>query len=307
MAKRPIIIDTDPGIDDAVAIALALFSEELDVKLMTTITGNVGLDKVTYNAMRLLKYFNREDIPVAAGAATPLFREAVDASNVHGKTGMEGFDFEEPDMTKLLKENAIDAMRNVLLESDEKITLVPIGPLTNIALLITTYPEVKEKIDEIVLMGGSTGRGNCGVMSEFNFHVDPEAAKIVFNSGLKIAMAPMDVGLKALIYPEDSELIKTMNKTGEMFYSLFKKYRGGSFSTGLKMYDACAIAYLLKPEMFEIEHTFVDIETKGEYTTGCSVVDLKGYLGKEANTNVCLDIDPDMFKAWFIDSIKKCI
>ncbi len=307
MLKRPIIIDTDPGIDDAVAIAVALFNEQLNVKLITTVAGNVGLDKVTYNAMRLLKYLGKEEIPVAAGAHKPLLREVIDASGIHGKTGMEGFDFEEPDMTKLLKDNAVDAMKKVLLDSEEKITLVPIGPLTNIALLIATYPEVIEKIEEIVLMGGSTGRGNCGVMSEFNFHADPEAAKMVFQSGLKITMAPLDVGLKALVYPEDSENIKVMNKTGEMFYSLFKRYRGGSFSTGLKMYDSCAIAYLVQPEMFETVHTFVDIETKGEFTSGCSVVDLKGYLKQNPNVYVCVDINPDMFKSWLMESVKKCI
>lgn len=307
MTKRPIIIDTDPGIDDAVAIAIALFAEELDVKLITTVAGNVSLEKVTYNVMRLLKYFEKENIPVAAGSAKPLAREAIDASGIHGVTGMEGYDFEEPDMNKLLKINAIEAMHVTLLASDEPITIVPIGPLTNIALLLATYPEVKSKIKEIVLMGGSTGRGNSGVMAEFNIHVDPEAAKMVFQSGLPIAVAPLDVGLKALVYPEDSEIIKDMNKTGEMFYSLFKKYRGGSFGTGLKMYDACAIAYLLKPEMYEVVETFVDIETQGELTLGCSVMDFKGYMKKAANAKVCVDIDPAIFKEWFMTSVKKCI
>ncbi len=307
MTKRKIIIDTDPGIDDAVAIAIALFAEELDVKLITTVAGNVSLENVTYNAMRLLKYFEKEDIPVARGSARPLHREPIDASNVHGKTGMEGFDFEEPNMDKVLNIHAVEAMRNVILESDTPITLVPIGPLTNIALLLATYPEVKENIEEIVLMGGSTMRGNYGVMSEFNFHADPEAAKMVFKSGLKIAVAPLDVGLKALVYPEDSEKIKLMNKTGKMFYELFKKYRGGSFSTGLKMYDSCAVAYLMEPEMFTVAHTFVGIEVNGEYTAGCSVVDLKNYLKQEPNAYVCVDIDEAKFKSWLLRNIEKCI
>ncbi len=306
MNKIPIIIDTDPGIDDAVAISIALFAQELDVKLITTVAGNVGLEKVTYNALRLLKYLGKDHIPVAAGARKPLLRDVIDASDIHGKTGMEGFDFEEPDYSKLLKENAVEAMRNTLMASEEKITLVPLGPLTNIALLITTYPEVCEKIKEIILMGGALGRGNCGVLSEFNFHADPEAARIVMQIQLKVTIAPLDVGLKALVYPEDSEMIKGMNKTGEMFYSLFKKYRGGSFSTGLKMYDSCAVAYLLQPDMFETVHTFVDIETKGEYTAGCSVIDLRNYLKQEPNVHVCIDIDPDKFKTWLLEGIKKC-
>lgn len=306
MNKRPLIIDTDPGIDDALAIAIALFSDELDVKLITTVAGNVGLDKVTYNALRLLKYFEREDIPVAMGADCPLIRPYEDASNVHGKSGMEGFDFEEPTIGAI-KENAVDAMRRVIMESDEPVTLMPIAPLTNIALLLKTYPEVKKNIREIVMMGGSASRGNKGVMSEFNVALDPEAAHMVFHSGVKLTMVGLDVGLKALVLPQDSERIKDMNKTGAMAYCLFKKYRGGSFNTGLKMYDSSAVAYLLAPEMFTAEETYLDVELAGSMTAGCTVVDLKGYLHQDANATVCLDIDQDAFRKWFVDSIQKCI
>ena len=305
MTKRPIIIDTDPGIDDAIAIAIALYSEKLDVRLVTTVAGNVSLEKVTYNALRLLKFF-KKDIPVAKGVDRPLIKEPIDASGIHGSTGMDGFDFEEPTGDLLLKENAVDAMRRVISESKEPITLVPIGPLTNIALLFKVYPEVKENIDEIVLMGGSTARGNAGVMSEFNIYADPEAAKIVFQSGVPIVMAGLDVGLKALIYPEDSEQLKDMNETGNMAYQLFKKYRGGSMKSGLKMYDCFAMAYLLQPEMFEVADTFVDVEVAGTLTSGCTVVDLKGYLGQENNAKVLLDVDEPMFKQWFFASLQKC-
>ena len=181
MAKRPVIIDTDPGIDDALAIAIALFSDELDVKLITTTAGNVSLENVTNNALKLLSFFGK-DVPVAAGAPRPLIEPLVDASNVHGVTGMEGFDFPEPKTELLLKENAVNAMRRVIMESEEPITLVPIAPMTNIALLFSMYPEVKGNIKEIVLMGGSASRGNKGVMSEFNVATDPEAAKIVLTA-----------------------------------------------------------------------------------------------------------------------------
>ncbi|MEG0327456.1 MAG: ribonucleoside hydrolase RihC [Erysipelothrix sp.] len=305
MNKRKIIIDTDPGIDDAVAIAIALFSEELDVQLFTTVAGNVSIEKVTKNLLKLLPFYGKK-VPVAIGASRPLIREAIDASGVHGKTGMDGYDFPEEDHSLLLEETAVQAMARVLKESTEKITLVPIGPLTNIAILLREYPEVVDKIDEIVLMGGSVGRGNAGVYSEFNIKVDPEAAKIVFESGLPIVMCGLDVGLKALVYPEDSEIIKDMNPVGNMFYSLFKAYRGGSFKTGLKMYDSCAVAYLLKPEMFEVEETFVGIETQGTYTSGATVVDLKGYCNQPANAKVTVDVDADVFKEWFLDAISKC-
>lgn len=140
------------------------------------------------------------------------------------------------------------------------------------------------------MMGGSASRGNYGVYAEFNVGFDPEAAKIVFESGLKMTMAGFDVGWKALVFHEDSLEIKVANKTGEMIYALFQKYRGGSLKTGLKMYDSCAMAYLLKKEMYETEFTHVSIETKGEFTAGATLVDLKGYLKKEPNVTVCLDI-----------------
>ncbi len=306
MNKRPIIIDTDPGIDDAVAIAIALFSEKLDVRLITTVAGNVSVDKVTYNTLRILKFFKKE-VPVARGAAEPLILPLLDASNVHGKSGMEGFDFEEPDDHLLLPEHAVNAMYRVIMESKEPITLVPIAPLTNIALLLKLYPEVKGNIREIVLMGGSAGRGNKGVMSEFNIATDPEAAKIVFDSGLPLVMAGLDVGWKALVLPEDSAKLPQLGEVGRMAYCLFQKYRGGSMKTGLKMYDSCAVAYLLKPEMYQMEETYVDVELNGSMTKGCTLVDLKGYLGKPANAKVCMDIDQEMFRAWFLESIGRCI
>lgn len=305
MTTRPIIIDTDPGIDDAVALAIALYSEKLDVRLITTVAGNVGLDKVTFNALRLLKFYNK-NVPVALGADRPLIKDPIDASDIHGSSGMDGFDFEEPSEELVLKENAVNAMYRVIMDSKEPMTIVPIGPLTNIALLLKMYPEVKNNIAEIVFMGGSASRGNAGVMSEFNIFADPEAAKIVFQSELPIVMVGLDVGLKALVYPEDSAQLKDMNKTGNMIYQLFQKYRGGSMKTGLKMYDSTAIAYLLQPEMFQVVDTFLDVELHGTMTTGCTIVDLKGYLGKPHNAKVCIDIDPQMFKQWFMDSLKKC-
>ena len=220
---------------------------------------------------------------------------------------MEGFDFEEPDDHLLLPEHAVNAMYQVIMESKEPITLVPIAPLTNIALLLKLYPEVKGNIREIVLMGGSAGRGNKGVMSEFNIATDPEAAKIVFDSGLPLVMAELDVGWKALVLPEDSAKLPQLGEVGRMAYCLFQKYRGGSMKTGLKMYDSCAVAYLLKPEMYQMEETYVDVELNGSMTKGCTLVDLKGYLGKPANAKVCMDINQEMFRAWFLESVGRCI
>lgn len=303
--KRPIIIDTDPGIDDAVAIAIALFSEKLDIKLITSVAGNVDIKKTTDNVLKLLKFYKKK-IPVATGSSAPLIRKSIEAKNVHGESGMDGWDFGEIDYSPLIKENAVNAIYETIYRSKEKITILAIGPLTNIALVLKVYPEVKEKIHEIILMGGSLSRGNYGVMSEFNVHVDPEAAKIVFNSGLPIAIAPLDVGLKALVYPIDSTKIKNQNRSGEMIYSLFQHYRSFGLKNGLKMYDSCAVAYLLKPEMFTIEETYAGVEICGEYCVGATVFDLKNYLKKSANVKVCVDIDQKMFIEWLIESLEKC-
>lgn len=303
--NKAVIIDTDPGIDDAVALGIGLFSDQLDVKLITTVAGNVGINYVTENLLKLLTFWGL-NIPVAQGAAGPLLREVKDASDVHGVTGMAGYEFPAPTRDCLLEETAVAAMYRTLMASTEKMTIIAIGPLTNIALLLKTYPEVKEKIEELVLMGGALGRGNFGILSEFNIAIDPEAAKIVFESGLSLAVAPLDVGLKALVYPEDSEKIKDMNQTGDMMYHLFKKYRGGSFGTGLKMYDSCALAYVLCPEMFEIKETFVTVETQGEYTSGATIIDLNNKLGKEKNCRVCVDVDENKFKEWFLQAISQC-
>jgi non-specific riboncleoside hydrolase len=305
MSGKPIIIDTDPGIDDAIAIAFALYNPELDVKLISTVAGNVGVEATTLNALKLLTYFGK-NVPVAKGSAEPLIRPFEDASDIHGKTGMEGFDFPEPNQDLLLKENAVDAMRNVLMSSSEPVTLVTIGPLTNIALLLKTYPEVKDKIEEIVLMGGSLNRGNKGVMAEFNIYVDPEAAKIVLASGLKITMATLDAGLGSVVPPEETARIDTMGKVGHMAHDLFQRYRKRSFGTGLKMYDPTAIACLVRPDIFEMQDTYVDVEVAGELTAGCTVADLKGYLKKEPNATVTLSTHADKFLAWFMESIEMC-
>lgn len=303
--KRKLIIDTDPGIDDAVAIAIALFDETLDVELITTVAGNVDVERITNNALKLVEFFGK-NVPVAKGAKKPLMVDLEDASEIHGKSGLDGYEFAEPNR-KPLEDEAIIAMKKVIMESDSPITLMPIGPLTNIALLLSVYPEVKKNIQEIVLMGGSTTRGNKTPMGEFNIATDPEAADIVFKSGLPIVMCGLDLGRKALLYKEDSERIKELNKTGAMIYSLFKHYRGGSLNKGLKMYDSFAIAYILKPEMFETKDCYVAIETSSPLTRGCTVVDLNNYWREKPNVKVCLDVNESEFKKWLIDAMRKCI
>lgn len=303
LKRRPIIIDTDPGIDDAVAIAAAVFCESLDVKLISTVSGNVSINHTTKNAQKLVEFFGK-DISVAQGSSRPLIKEIEDASHIHGETGMAGYEFPEP-TKELHKKNSIEAMKDTILSSEEKITIVPIGPLTNIALLLKTYPEVKENIQEIVLMGGSSGRGNHTPAAEFNIYADPEAAKIVLSQGVKIVICSLDVTSIATLDLETINKLRDMNKIGEMFYSLFNHYRGGSVSAGgLNMHDLTTIAYLDKPELFEKVETFVDVETASGYTEGFMIVDFKGFYKKEANATFCTKIDVEGFREWILNIFK---
>lgn len=303
--RTPIILDTDPGIDDAVAIAAAIFHEDIDLRLITTVAGNVSLEKTTLNALKLVEFFGR-DIPVAQGASRPLTRQLDDASHIHGHSGMDGYTFAEPTRS-VLPCHAIEAMRDTLMASKEPITIVPIGPLTNIALLLTIYPECRSKIDRIVLMGGSASRGNHTPNAEFNIYVDPEAAELVFASGLPIVMCGLDITSKATLTGEILASLPQMNKTGAMLHSLFQHYRGGSMKTGLKMHDLCAIAYLVKPDLFKTVDTFVTVETEGKYTAGTTVVDLMNRMRQEPNAKVCMEIDVDAFRQWFFETLAKAV
>lgn len=303
MKKRPIILSTDPGIDDAVAIALALFSEELDVKLICPIFGNVSLANTKANTEKLMTLYKKTP-KIVTGSSRPLLREAIDASEVHGESGMDGYDFPEAIIFADHSRTAVQAMHEVVIQ-EEQTTLVGIGPLTDIALFLHLYPEDLAKIDQIVVMGGSLGRGNYGVLSEFNFAADPEAAKMVFDSGVPIQVAPLEVGDQAKIMPEVTEKLRGFGEIGEMIYQLFTKYRSGSFEAGLNMYDALAIALILKPEMFEIISTRVEIETTAALTYGASLIDLNNYLELPANAEVAINVDAEKFEQWFVESFAK--
>ncbi|HEM8583996.1 TPA: ribonucleoside hydrolase RihC [Citrobacter koseri] len=297
--RLPIILDTDPGIDDAAAIAAALFAPQLDLQLMTTVAGNVSVEKTTRNALQLLHFWNM-DIPLAQGAATPLLRPLRDAAYVHGESGMEGYDFVAHDCQPLAKPASI-AIRDALMSATEPVTLVAIGPLTNIALLLTHYPECAFNIRRLVIMGGSAGRGNFTPNAEFNIAVDPEAASRVFQSGIEIVMCGLDVTNQALLAPDYLAKLPELNRTGKMLHALFSHYRSGSMNTGLRMHDLCAIAWLVRPDLFTVKPCFVAVETQGEYTAGTTVVDIEGRLGKSPNVQVALEIDVAGFQQWVAD------
>lgn len=301
--QRKIIIDTDPGIDDAAALAIALNNSELKVEMLSTVAGNVNLDYTTDNAKKILDFFKKE-IPLARGNSLPLLKEYEDASQFHGETGMNGYDFPESNRS-LLPEHAAVEMKNKILASQEKITLVTIGPLTNAALLLSMYPEVKENIEEIVIMGGSTTGGNTNSSAEFNIKVDPHAAQMVINSGLPITIFGLRVTSKALLNKNDIEKIKTLGQAGEMLYSLFTHYRGGDIEqAGLMMHDICTICYLLQPEIFKFQETHFEIAVEGP-AAGTTVADLAGRYTAEKNVKLAVAIEQDKFRDWVIEEISR--
>ncbi|AYK17636.1 pyrimidine-specific ribonucleoside hydrolase RihA [Aeromonas veronii] len=292
----PVILDCDPGHDDAIALILALASPELDVLAVTTSAGNQTPDKTLNNALRILTLLGRDDIPVAAGAPKPLARELIIADNVHGESGLDGPKLPDPAFAPQAM-TGIELMARCLRESPEPVTLVPTGPLTNIALLLAAHPELKGKIARIVLMGGAAGAGNWTPAAEFNIYVDPEAADMVFKSGIPITMCGLDVTHEAQVMDEDIERVRAItNPVAQCvaglldFFMIYHRDPKWGFA-GAPLHDPCTIAWLLAPELFHGVECRVDIETRGEHTVGMTVVDRYGLTGKPANALVLLGLD----------------
>ncbi|HDX8451127.1 pyrimidine-specific ribonucleoside hydrolase RihA [Aeromonas hydrophila] len=298
----PVILDCDPGHDDAIALILALASPELKVLAVTTSAGNQTPDKTLNNALRILTLLGRDDIPVAAGAPKPLARELIIADNVHGESGLDGPKLPDPAFAPVAM-TALELMAKCLRESPEPVTLVPTGPLTNIALLLAAHPELKAKIARIVLMGGAAGPGNWTPAAEFNIYVDPEAADMVFKSGLPITMCGLDVTHEAQVMDEDIERVRAItNPVAQCvaglldFFMIYHRDPKWGFA-GAPLHDPCTIAWLLVPALFHGVECRVDIETGGTHTSGMTVVDRYGLTGKAANALVLLGLD----RAGFID------
>ncbi|KRV69519.1 hypothetical protein AO721_03170 [Aeromonas veronii] len=292
----PVILDCDPGHDDAIALILALASPELKVLAVTTSAGNQTPDKTLNNALRILTLLGRDDIPVAAGAPKPLARELIIADNVHGESGLDGPKLPDPAFAPQGM-TGIELMARSLRESPEPVTLVPTGPLTNIALLLAAHPELKSKIARIVLMGGAAGAGNWTPAAEFNIYVDPEAADMVFKSGIPITMCGLDVTHEAQVMDEDIERVRAItNPVAQCvaglldFFMIYHRDPKWGFA-GAPLHDPCTIAWLLAPELFHGVECRVDIETSGEHTVGMTVVDRYGLTGKPANALVLLGLD----------------
>ncbi|MCJ8217301.1 pyrimidine-specific ribonucleoside hydrolase RihA [Aeromonas veronii] len=292
----PVILDCDPGHDDAIALILALASPELNVLAVTTSAGNQTPDKTLNNAQRILTLLGRDDIPLAAGAPKPLARELIIADNVHGESGLDGPKLPDPAFAPQAM-TGLELMAKCLRESPEPVTLVPTGPLTNIALLLAAHPELKSKIARIVLMGGAAGAGNWTPAAEFNIYVDPEAADMVFKSGIPITMCGLDVTHEAQVMDEDIERVRAItNPVAQCvaglldFFMIYHRNPKWGFA-GAPLHDPCTIAWLLNSALFHGVECRVDIETQGEHTVGMTVVDRYGLSGKPANALVLLGLD----------------
>ena len=312
--KRGIIIDCDPGHDDAMAILWALASPNLEIKAITTVAGNQTLEKVTNNAIKVLTKARQYKIPVACGAKEPLIRKLVIGGQiVHGDSGLEG---------PILPENgfniselpALKLYEKILEESKEKITFVGIGPLTNIAQLLITRPDLKQKIEEIYIMGGGT-IGNWTPAAEYNIFADPEAAKVVFNSSLPIIMAGLDVTQKAYITREENEILRAQGNEISVFVAelidYFSRYHYEVEGfPGCTLHDPCAIAALVHPELFESVQCNVDVEVTGELTRGMTVVDTIDYQKKlfglevDHNTKFLKNVHREKFVKEFFKAMK---
>ena len=300
---RKIIIDTDPGQDDAVAILLALSSPELDVVGITAVAGNVPLALTEKNARKICELAGRPDMRVYAGAVRPLMRPLVTAEYVHGKTGLDGPDLPEPAMPLQAQHGVDFIIDTVKANPDGAITLCPLGPLTNVALALIRAPEIAPKIKEIVLMGGGFFEGgNVTPAAEFNIYVDPHAADVVLNSGIPIVIMPLDVTHKALTSRARVERFRKMGtKVGDATAALldfFERFDEQKYGTdGGPLHDPCVIAYLIKPDLFQGRHCNVTVETQSELTMGMTVIDWWHVTGREANATVMREIDHEGFFA----------
>ena len=297
MKKIPVIIDCDPGHDDAIALILAFASEALDVKAVTVTAGNQTLEKTLRNAKRVLSYIGKRP-PVAAGAAKPLCRELQTAGSVHGESGLDGPALPEPDFREE-PVPAAELLRKTILESPEPVTLIPTGPLSNIGILFLAYPEVKKNIKQISLMGGGIETGNWTSAAEFNIFVDPEAADIVFTSGVPIVMSGLDVTHKAIITAEEIELLRNTGRKVPILVAELLDFYSNSHNTrvfgGSPLHDPCAVAYVVRPELFITRPYHVDIECRGKFTAGMTLADRRSWSDAVPNVTACLDLDRKAF------------
>jgi purine nucleosidase len=308
MSKRKIIMDCDPGHDDAIAIILAAVQPELEILGITTVSGNAEIEKTTNNALKICDLVSLTDVVVSKGASEPLIRVRETAPGIHGDSGLDGPELPEPSRS-WSKEHGSDTIVRLIKESKEPVTILPTGPLTNVALALSKAPEIKDNIEEIVLMGGGTF-GNWTPTAEFNIWADPEAAKKVFDSGIPIAVMGLDITHQALA---TKAVIDQVNKidnkvakiVGELLVFFASTYKEMFDFDGAPVHDVLTVAYCVAPELFKMKEVNITVETKGEFTAGTTLIDLHGVTGKEINARFGLELDVEGFWKLMIDALKK--
>jgi inosine-uridine nucleoside N-ribohydrolase len=274
-AIQRIIIDTDPGVDDALAILLALRSPELKVEAITPVAGNVPLDYTLPNALRLVEIAGRTDVPVAAGASHPLVRNLITAAHVHGNNGLAGVDFPPPKI-KPVQETATEIIRRLVRSSPGEISIVAVGPLTNVALALRADPELSGLLRSIVIMGGSLSGGNVTPAAEFNLYADPEAARIVFDAGVPLTMVGLDVTRKVLFTPEHLKILQAgttpwSQAAARIMGATIDRLNRGAHPMLEAMHDPLTVANLIDPGILKLKDYYVEVETQGEFTAGETV------------------------------------
>jgi inosine-uridine nucleoside N-ribohydrolase len=298
-ATIPTILDCDPGHDDMVAILLAAAHPRIDLLAITTVAGNGTLERTTHNARAICSMAGIHDVAVAAGAPGPLVGSLRTASHVHGESGLDGAELSAADVP-LAAEHAVDLMARLLREAAQPVTLVPTGPLTNIALLLRTYPDLASRVREIVLMGGSTGAGNVEPLAEFNVHVDPEAADVVFSSGLPVTMCGLNVTHQALATKAVLERLRGLGTpladTVVRLLLFFRdRYRDIWGLPAPPVHDPVAVARVIDPELVRCEEAHVAVELHGTHTRGATVCDRFGLRGRTPNASVAVELDTARF------------
>ena len=299
----PILVDCDPGHDDAIAILLALASPEVELRGVTTVAGNQTLDKTTRNALKVLELAGRADVPVAAGADRPLERTLRTAAHVHGESGLDGPDLPEP-TARPVDAHAVDLLAELI---EPGVVLVPTGPLTNVALLLQRHPDVRDRLDRIVWMGGAIAEGNVTPAAEFNAFVDPEAAAAVFASGIELTMIGLDVTHQALFTPAHAERLRGAGDAGRAVAELadffLEFHRRRYHFDGAPIHDAVAVAHVIDPTLVETLRCNVAIETKSQHCDGRTVVDRWLVLDAPRNADVGVALESERFLELLVERI----
>ncbi len=306
-----IILDCDPGHDDAVAILLAAGNLNIELLGVTTVGGNHTLEKVTRNAAQVLTVAKLTDVPLYAGATRPILREVETAEGIHGDTGMEihGFELPEPALSVQETHGVQFIIDTIMNEPAGTVTLVPTGPLTNIALAARLEPRIVERVKEVVLMGGAYGTGNWTPSAEFNIIVDPEAAHIVFNEQWPVVMVGLDLTHQALATKEVEEQFAALGtNVGDFVVGLFgafrKNYQDAQGFDDPPVHDPCCVAYLIDPTVVETVKVPVDVETQGLLTTGRTVADFRSPAPADCHTSVATKLDAERFWNMVLDAVK---